>query len=174
MQKGHVPCLNSPEQVDKGRRGLHSPVPKPQGLGTRLGTWVYIEITSSSSIPSSGRTPYVQVIKSNLVCTVPSMLVSRPCHMTTVRRPSFFALSIIVYDYTKKQITREARYLSTAELLKGNCKITSLLLTLRHTRLASSPGHSQILSRSHGENSGEGLGSKLRKTTSTNRVHVTY
>ena len=28
--------------------------------------------------------------------------------------------------------------------------------------VASSPGHSQILSRSHGEKSGEGLGSKLR------------
>ena len=28
--------------------------------------------------------------------------------------------------------------------------------------LASSPGHSQILSRSRGEKSGEGLGSKLR------------
>ena len=28
--------------------------------------------------------------------------------------------------------------------------------------LASSSGHSQILSRSHGEKSGEGLGSKLR------------
>ena len=28
--------------------------------------------------------------------------------------------------------------------------------------LASSPGPSQILSRSHGEKSGEGLGSKLR------------
>ena len=27
--------------------------------------------------------------------------------------------------------------------------------------LASSPGHTQILSRSHGEKSGEGLGSKL-------------
>ena len=35
--------------------------------------------------------------------------------------------------------------------------------------LASSPGHSQILSRSHGEKSGEGLGSKLRKTTSRTR-----
>jgi len=28
--------------------------------------------------------------------------------------------------------------------------------------LASSPGHSQILSRSHGEKLGEGLGSKVR------------
>ena len=33
-------------------------------------------------------------------------------------------------------------------------------------RLASSPGHSQILSHSRGEKSGEGLGSKLRKTMS--------
>ena len=49
------------------------------------------------------------------------MLVSNPCHMTTVNRPSFFALSFIVHDYTKKQKTGKARYLSTAELLKGNC-----------------------------------------------------
>ena len=47
-------------------------------------------------------------------------------------------------------------------------------------RVASSPGHSQILSRSHGETSGEGLGSKLRHgpeivdSVSTNRVHITY
>ena len=55
-------------KVDKGSlRGLNSVVPKSQGLGTRLGTWVYIEITSSSSIPSSGRTPYVQETESNLV-----------------------------------------------------------------------------------------------------------
>ena len=46
--------------------------------------------------------------------------------------------------------------------------------------LALSPGHSQILSRSRGEKSGEGLGSKLRHgpemvdSVSTNRVHVTY
>ena len=46
--------------------------------------------------------------------------------------------------------------------------------------LASSPDHSQILSRSCGEKSGEGLGSKLRHgpemvdSVSTNRVHVTY
>ena len=43
--------------------------------------------------------------------------------------------------------------------------------------LASSPGHSQILSRSRGEKSGEGLGSKLRHgpemvdSVCTNRVH---
>ena len=46
--------------------------------------------------------------------------------------------------------------------------------------LALSPGHSQILSRSHGEKLGECLGSKLRhevemvNSVSTNRVHVTY
>ena len=46
--------------------------------------------------------------------------------------------------------------------------------------VASSPGHSQILSRSCGEKSGEGLGAKLRHgpemvdSVSTNRVHVTY
>ena len=46
--------------------------------------------------------------------------------------------------------------------------------------IALSPGHSQILSRSHGEKSGEGLGSKLRHgpemvdSVSTNWVHVTY
>ena len=54
----------------------------------------------------------------------------------------------------------------------------------RSSSLASSPGHSQILSRSHGEKSGEGLGSKLCHglemvdSVSTNRVHhfrsVTY
>jgi len=43
--------------------------------------------------------------------------------------------------------------------------------------LASSPGHSQILSHSCGEKLGEGLGSKLRHglemvdPVSTNRVH---
>ena len=43
-----------------------------------------------------------------------------------------------------------------------------------------SPDHSQILSSSHGEKSGEGLGSKLRHrpemvdSVSTNQVHVTY
>ena len=47
-----------------------------------------------------------------------------------------------------------------------------------HT-LASSPGSSQILSRSRGEKSGEGLGAKLRHgpemvdSVCTNRVHVT-
>ena len=46
--------------------------------------------------------------------------------------------------------------------------------------LASSPGPSKILSCSHGEKSGEGLGSLLRHglemvdLVSTNRVHVTY
>ena len=46
--------------------------------------------------------------------------------------------------------------------------------------LASFPGPSQILSRSSGEKSGEGLGSKLRHgpemvdSVSTKRVHVTY
>ena len=46
--------------------------------------------------------------------------------------------------------------------------------------IASSPGPSQILSRSRGEKSGEGLGSKLRHgpemvdSVSTNRVHVTF
>ena len=46
--------------------------------------------------------------------------------------------------------------------------------------VASSPGHSQILSSSRGEKSGEGLGSKLRHgpemvdLVSTNQVHVTY
>ena len=46
--------------------------------------------------------------------------------------------------------------------------------------LASSSGHSQILSCSHGEKSGEGLGSLLHHrlevvdTVSMNRVHVTY
>ena len=46
--------------------------------------------------------------------------------------------------------------------------------------IASSPGPSQILSRSRGEKSGEGLGAKLRHgpemvdSVSTNRVHVTY
>ena len=46
--------------------------------------------------------------------------------------------------------------------------------------LASYPGHSQILSRSRGEKSGEGLGAKLCHglemvdSVSTNRVHVTY
>ena len=50
----------------------------------------------------------------------------------------------------------------------------------RNQALASSPGPSQILSRSHGEKSGEGLGAKLRHrpemvdSVSTNRVHVTY
>jgi len=52
--------------------------------------------------------------------------------------------------------------------------------TCEHTndiQLASSPGHSQILSHSHGEKSGESLGSKLRHglemvdSVSTNRVH---
>ena len=53
--------------------------------------------------------------------------------------------------------------------------------TLHNTiLLALSPGPSQILSRSHGEKSGEGLGSKLHHglemvdSVSTNRVHVTY
>ena len=56
---------------------------------------------------------------------------------------------------------------------------TSRSLT-RYSAVASSPGPSQILSRSHGEKSGEGLGSKLRHgpemvdSVSTNRVHVTY
>ena len=46
--------------------------------------------------------------------------------------------------------------------------------------LASSPGPSQILSRSRGEKSGEGLGSKLSRgpemvdSVSTNQVHITY
>ena len=46
--------------------------------------------------------------------------------------------------------------------------------------LASSPGPSQILSRSRGEKSGEGLGAKIRHglemvgSVSTNRVHITY
>ena len=46
--------------------------------------------------------------------------------------------------------------------------------------LASSPGHSQILSHSRGEKSGEGLGAKLSHgpemvdSVSTNRVHVMY
>ena len=46
--------------------------------------------------------------------------------------------------------------------------------------IALSPGHSQILSRSRGEKSGEGLGSKLRHglemvdSASSNRVHITY
>ena len=46
--------------------------------------------------------------------------------------------------------------------------------------VASSPGHSQILSRSCGEKSGEGLGSKLHHgpemvdLVSTNRVHGVY
>ena len=47
-------------------------------------------------------------------------------------------------------------------------------------KIASSPGHSQILSRSHGEKLGEVLGSKLRHrlemvdSVSRNRLHVTY
>ena len=46
--------------------------------------------------------------------------------------------------------------------------------------IASSPGPSQILSRSRVEKSGEGMGSKLRHgpemvdSVSTNRVHVTF
>ena len=46
--------------------------------------------------------------------------------------------------------------------------------------IASSPGPSQILSRSRGEKPGEGLGSLLRHgpemvdSVSTNRVHITY
>ena len=46
--------------------------------------------------------------------------------------------------------------------------------------VASSPGHSQILSSSCGEKSGEGLGSKLRHklemvdSVSTNQVHIMY
>ena len=53
-------------------------------------------------------------------------------------------------------------------------------LTHTHIMVASSPGHSQILSRSCGEKSGEGLGSKLCHrpemvdSVSTNRVHVTH
>jgi len=48
---------------------------------------------------------------------------------------------------------------------------------MRWVMLASSPGHSQILSHSRGEKSGEGLGSKLRHrpemvdSVCTNQVH---
>ena len=59
--------------------------------------------------------------------------------------------------------------------------VSLLTLVMRQNTLyiASSPGHSQILPRSHGEKLGEGLGSKLRHgpemvdSVSTNRVHVT-
>ena len=53
-------------------------------------------------------------------------------------------------------------------------------LTSSGVYVASSPGHSQILSRSRGEKLGEGLESKLRHgpemvdLVSTNRVHITY
>ena len=56
----------------------------------------------------------------------------------------------------------------------------SALVPRPSSPLASSPGPSQILSRSHGEKLGEGLGSKLRNrpemvdSVSTNRVHSKY
>ena len=46
--------------------------------------------------------------------------------------------------------------------------------------LASSPGHAQILSHSHGERSGEGLGTllyhrpEMADSVSMNLVHITY
>ena len=57
---------------------------------------------------------------------------------------------------------------SVAELniIKASC-VT--LFQQLNKGVASSPGHSQILSCSRGERSGEGLGSKLRKTTSQTR-----
>ena len=59
-------------------------------------------------------------------------------------------------------------------------QLTYITLSKTQKEVASSQGHSQILSRSRGEKSGEGLGSKLRHrletvdSVSTNRVHVTY
>ena len=58
------------------------------------------------------------------------------------------------------------------------CHVSSNAKLLSNVSLV--PGSSQILSRSRGEKSGEGLGSKLRHgpemvdSVSTNRVHVTY
>jgi len=59
-------------------------------------------------------------------------------------------------------------YTSLALLLA--VAVHKLLVTHASKLLASSPGHSQILSCSRGEKSGEGLGSKLRHGPE-NRVH---
>ena len=46
--------------------------------------------------------------------------------------------------------------------LEVPCRVISPTFFQHSNFVASSPGHSQILSRSHGEKSGEGLGAKLR------------
>ena len=61
-----------------------------------------------------------------------------------------------------------------------SCDLQDKMHMIGGRSLASSPGHSQILSHSRGEKSGEGLGSKLCHgpevvdSDSTNPVHVTH
>ena len=90
-----------------------------------------------------------------------------------------------LHQQTPLHIAASKNYERTVECLVDegadiNIKDNTGVGVILYTPVASSPGPSQILSRSRGEKLGEVLGAKLRHgpemvdSVSKNRVHVTY